>query len=181
MKNINNLKKIKKGRFLTGFTLIEIVVVIGIMVIFTVIVYVSLDKSKAQNRDQQRVADISNIQLALEIYFSRNKTYPQKLWRETGDPTNQFTYLVPDTLPSKLESPTSDPLGGYHYFPIGGSSCYSYHLWTTLETKISILDSKKGFNSLDLTPCSNSDVIQYYANARADASSTPMIYDVTPQ
>ncbi|MFA6227252.1 MAG: type II secretion system protein [Candidatus Paceibacterota bacterium] len=177
------MKTFTKSR---GFTLVEIVIVIGIMAFLTTIVYTSLSSSKAQNRDQQRVSDMSSIQLALEVYFNKHRTYPQKLWIEEGDPigTDMLTYLVPESLPSKIVSPTSDPLGGYHYLPIGGSACASYHLWTTLETKISALDSKKGFDSSGLnttSPCTTKVTNQYYHDVYVNASSSPLVYDVTPQ
>lgn len=162
-----------------AYTLVEVIVVIGIIAVLTTLVYASLNGAKAQNRDQKKVADISNIQLALEMYFNRNRQYPSKLWPDSGDPVTDppLTYLVPEFLPAKIDTPAS---GGYNYFPIGGSKCSSYHLWTVLESKISALESRKGFNSLGLTPCGDTDLRSLYEDKKIEASSNPLIYDVTP-
>jgi prepilin-type N-terminal cleavage/methylation domain-containing protein len=167
-----------------GFTLVEIIVVVGIMAILSGIVYASLSGSKAQNRDQKRVADISNIQLALEMYFNINRQYPAKLWPDKTDPPGTFTYLSSATniLSNDVNPPTSDPSDKYHYVPLGGSKCSSYHLWATLETKSSALDSKKGYDSTGASICENSgtDVTSYYVGDEVNAASSSLVYDVTP-
>jgi len=67
----------KKAHFTNrAFTLIELLVVIAIIAILTGIILTSLTGSKAKGRDAQRVSDIGQIQLALELYFDRCHVYP---------------------------------------------------------------------------------------------------------
>lgn len=161
-----NIIKTKKS----GFTLVEIIVVIGIMALLSSIIFTSFDGAKAKSRDQQRVADISTIQLALEIYFNREKQYPLSLSEFTS--SDKFTVPTP---------PTS--LDVYNYFPMARSNgslrCVSYHLWTKLENKNSFLDSKKGFNS-DSNPLPNGLYECGTGHNKINALSDDLIYDVTP-
>jgi prepilin-type N-terminal cleavage/methylation domain-containing protein len=61
---------------LRGFTLIELLVVIAIIALLTGIILTSLTGSKAKARDAERVSDINQLQLALELYFDRCHQYP---------------------------------------------------------------------------------------------------------
>jgi type II secretion system protein G len=61
---------------LRGFTLIELLVVIAIIALLTGIILTSLTSSKAKARDAQRVSDIGQLQLALELFFDRCHSYP---------------------------------------------------------------------------------------------------------
>jgi Tfp pilus assembly protein PilE len=156
-------KTFSKPKFTTGFSIVEIVVIVGIMAILTTLVYTSLDSSKKQSRDQKKVAEISSVKLALEQFYSRNKFYPHYLGHNG---LKQFLAEVPDSVtyaPLKTDSSASD------------TQCSSYHLWTTLESKISVLDDKKGFNSTGKTKCGT-----YSDSLLINASSTPLIYDVIP-
>lgn len=59
-----------------GFTLIELLIVIAIIGILASIVLVSLGDARRSARDTQRVANIRNAQLALELYNNDNGGYP---------------------------------------------------------------------------------------------------------
>ena len=157
-------------KFNLGFTLIEIVVVIAIMAILTVIIYASFNGAKAQSRDQERITDISSIQLALETYYNQKNLYPANL-----------TLLTPLYINKIPTPPSGSPNGSdysYNYVPIGNLSrtCVSYHLWTKLETSNINLSSKKGFNSIS----SNTTCAGGTTYPRKDAGSDSLIYDVTP-
>ena len=52
-----------------GFTLIELLVVIAIIGILASVVLASLNSARKKGRDARRVADIKQVQLALELYF----------------------------------------------------------------------------------------------------------------
>ncbi len=161
-----------KINYKKGFSIAEIVVIVGIMAILTTLVYTSLDGSKKQSRDQKRVADISAVQLALEQFYARNKFYPENLDTTNTAPTEG---LVPRYLASVPD--------GVKYAPLkinsNDSNCSFYHLYITLESKISVLDSKKGFDSSELSSliCGN------YSSSlliNASSSANALVYDVTP-
>ncbi|MEI6379247.1 MAG: LamG-like jellyroll fold domain-containing protein [Candidatus Falkowbacteria bacterium] len=59
-----------------AFTLIELLVVIVIIGILSTLAIVALNSFKAKARDARRVADIKQLQSALELYFTNNNVYP---------------------------------------------------------------------------------------------------------
>lgn len=70
MQNINSQNKN------SGFSLVEllvVIVIIGLLATFTVI---ALNTSRIKARDSQRVAYINQINSALELYYLKNNVYP---------------------------------------------------------------------------------------------------------
>jgi|TARA_Y100000310_G_scaffold344455_1_gene457311 prepilin-type N-terminal cleavage/methylation domain-containing protein len=63
----------KKG---AGFTLIELLVVIAIIGLLATFAAIALDSAREKSRDAKRVADVKNIQTALELFFNSNTSYP---------------------------------------------------------------------------------------------------------
>lgn len=105
---------------LKGFTLLELVVVIGIIALLISIATVSYSAAQKRTRDTRRKADLNAMKDALEQYYSATSfVYP------TGDCTLAKTYL-------KSGWPV-DP-GTYTY--TGTSDCVaaSYCICAQLET-----------------------------------------------
>ncbi len=59
-----------------GFTLIELLVVIAIIGLLSTLAVVALNNARSKARDAKRVADVKNIQTALELYYTEASTYP---------------------------------------------------------------------------------------------------------
>ncbi|MFH1046668.1 MAG: type II secretion system protein [Patescibacteria group bacterium] len=59
-----------------GFTLIELLVVIAIIGLLSTLAVVALNSARQKSRDSKRVADIKQVQTALELYFADQNSYP---------------------------------------------------------------------------------------------------------
>ena len=96
-----------------GFTLIELLVVIAIIAVLSVIGISSYQVANQKARNSRRSADVQQIRSALEIYRSKNNTYPSS----TDFTTSAFTDLL-----SEHKSLTDPKPGGsctYNYVPSG--------------------------------------------------------------
>ncbi len=131
-----------------GFTLIELLVVIAIIGILASIVLASLNSARTKSRDARRIADLKQIQIALELFFDANRSYPVSI-----------AELVTG---GQISVEPKDPIGGslsyaYAVAPAGCSAagptyCTHYHLGAALEEGTnSALSSDKDCNSLGVT------------------------------
>ncbi|MBI2047822.1 MAG: prepilin-type N-terminal cleavage/methylation domain-containing protein [Parcubacteria group bacterium] len=149
----------KRGGTREGFTLIELLVVIAIIGILSAVVLASLNSARQKSRDAKRVADLKQMQLALELYFDdNNSTYPATT---AGLTTGGYIPVIPQ-----------DPNGtAYSYSALGsGASCTTYHLGATLENAANpALDNDS--DAAAGTACNGS---------AADFAGTDPIYDLKP-
>lgn len=72
---MNKSKKEKKA----GFSLVELLVVIAIIGILATLAVISLQQARKNARDAKRIADIKQVQTALELYFNDWQEYPTDL------------------------------------------------------------------------------------------------------
>ena len=113
--------KINQGRKRSGFTLIELLVVIAIIGILSAVVLASLNTARQKARDAKRIADVKQVQLALELYFDDSgNAYPATL-----------APLRPDYIPVIPLDPNGSAYS-YAALLVSGN-CTDYHLGATLE------------------------------------------------
>lgn len=159
-------KYILRKRGEKGFTLIELLVVIAIIGVLASVVLASLNTARRKSRDARRIADIKQIQLALELYFDANRKYPD------GGGATGLGLLAPTYIPTV---PT-DPLGGSYLY----ADCTDdtrYHLGATLEdtTNPALNSDRDGNSTLAGNVCGSA------AAAAGGFDGTPAaVYDVSP-
>lgn len=175
------------SRIKKGFTLIELLVVIAIIGVLASVVLASLNTARTKSRDARRVADVKQIQIALEMYMDSNQEYPE----------NVAVLVTAGLMPSEPKDPSTVVSYPYDNYQHGASqymacdaattagTCLVYHLGATLEnTTTSSLQADKDLeigsknsatapDGVSLSPACASEVT-------AVANTTDKCYDVIP-
>jgi len=144
-----------KVKPLAGFTIIELLVVIAIIAILSAIVIANISDSRARARDTQRIAELHQIELALEQYKQVHGFYPCEDSTDAdcsgqstdangivGEGSGLDTLLAP-----YLGSIPVDPLGPgdstYRYYYDGYQSCGGQ----SVQAVISAIEMERENNS----------------------------------
>ncbi|CAN5134626.1 hypothetical protein BH11PAT3_BH11PAT3_2810 [soil metagenome] len=147
----------------TGFTLIELMVVISIIGFLSSIVLSSLSVARSKGRDAQRITQIRQLQTALELFYSDNGSYPRSGecggtvpnagWSNSTECMSSGRWLRDNTSnlngyissdPREVNNTTAFPNGAYFYFSGGYGNPYQWYMIVyTLE------NSNKGIEATD--------------------------------
>lgn len=130
MKRKNIFKKLISQSF--GFTLIELIVVIGIISVMAIAVLATLDPISQfyKANDARRKADLSQIQKALESYYQDSGRYPAT----TGNPNYQMQSIPWDSNWSPyMNLVPKDPKSTHKYVYYAPSDGQSYYIYANLE------------------------------------------------
>lgn len=134
-----------------GFTLIELLVVIAIIGMLAATVLVSLGTARAKGRDAKRIADLKNIELAMQLYADSNQ----------GRVPLTLNDLSPNYIKTLPIDPNTGAAYGYvAYGKVAGSNpekCLKYHLGVALENQTTVLDSDADLGTAaQVNPCTGS-------------------------
>jgi prepilin-type N-terminal cleavage/methylation domain-containing protein len=119
----------KKKQTQTGFTLIEILIVVAIVGLLSSVLITSLNQTRTKSRDAQRKSNMSQMEKALELYYNTFSSYPSTgnvWWAATGGCGGTHGYsgptgYIPDLAPNSIGVLPADPLprtsacSGYNY------------------------------------------------------------------
>ena len=126
-----------------GFTLIELLVVIAIIGLLANMAVMSIQNARLKSRNTRRIADVSNIQKALELYFSSMRTYPPTPGTVLGGSSaltlssgNGFAATASgDTFMVKVPADPGIDSGSYAYtYTLGTASTYTITFGITEKT-----------------------------------------------
>ena len=116
----------------TGFTLVELLVVIGIMSILTIVSVAQFGTARKRARDTQRKGDISAVSRALLSYYADQGAFPAILDLTAGgelrNPSGDYIYMK--VLPKE----NYGTLGIPNYCYVVDSSLTKFGLFAQLET-----------------------------------------------
>lgn len=126
----------------TGFTLVELLIVIAILGILTTIGLVAFSSAQIRGRDTQRKSDLKQLSTSLELYFSDHDEYPTSLnGRINGCPsttqtactwgTGEFT----DGSTTYFRALPKDPSNGnvYYYRIVDAGTNQKFQIFAHLE------------------------------------------------
>lgn len=96
-----------------GFTLIEIVIVLGIIGVIITLSVISLNSIRQSSRDTVRISDIKQIQSALELYRANIGHYPETITPGQALSSTSTTYM--NVIPSNPKPINSDVCSSTDY------------------------------------------------------------------
>lgn len=129
----------------TGFTIVEMIVVVVVIGILASISLVSYTTVQQRARDAQRTTDITEVQKALEKYHAANGTYPSAGTDGVGYP---LTGLSSALVPTYLDKIPTAPSGTAYSYVRGTVNADSYGIRMGYEERT---DCHRGMNNTGVT------------------------------
>ncbi|MFN3692566.1 MAG: type II secretion system protein [Candidatus Paceibacteria bacterium] len=132
----------------TGFTLVELMVVMSVIGILSSIVYANYSSSRAVSRDEVRKSALKSMQVAIELYKSQYGVYPPQgcgtspTWAGPGPQPaygctadTYVTGLVPDFIAALPTDPLSENTNGLGFLYRSTGTDYKLMVHNSVETK----------------------------------------------
>ena len=125
----------QKRNYLTGFTLIEVLIVIAIIGLLTTIVLVSITSTRAKARDNRRMAELLTLAKSLEFYYSEQGQYPESADWIKVEENATFTTAMAPYISRTPEDPSYDSANEYSYqYTTEATGGAEYKACATMET-----------------------------------------------
>lgn len=118
----------------SGFTLLEILVVISIMMILASVILIQIQRFRSKPRDAEREQEMKSLQTALALYASSYDKYPiaASLTELTGSDSVSTELLDKKVISSIPKDPLNTDNNVYKYLSLDGSTYeMQYYLETT--------------------------------------------------
>ena len=127
--------KILNYKIHSGFTLVELLVVVAIVGLLSAVAIAAFSSSRVSSRDAKRQKDIKAIQTALEAYYSVYNRYPLSVaWSSSSNDLGRWDTLQNALRPYLAGLPV-DPAQSETGTPLTGPSSYSY-AYRSLNTNV---------------------------------------------
>jgi prepilin-type N-terminal cleavage/methylation domain-containing protein len=123
-----------KGQSLkSGFTIVELLVVIVVIALLATVGLVSYTGIQARARDSQRLQDVVTLQKSIDLYLTRNASLPP---RSPSSPSWAMSHVYPNDFIANIAGPEKDlstlPVDPrntsamhyrYYVYPAGSHTC----------------------------------------------------------
>ncbi len=112
-----------------SFTLVELLVVIAVIGMLSSVILVSLGPTRWKARDSRRFSDLKQLQLAVELYYDENNSYPSTggSWWGEGNPCyGDHDYSGPNGWIPNLAPEFIGKLPGDPKPNLAANHCYLY-------------------------------------------------------
>lgn len=115
----------RKRSAASGFTLIELIVVIAIIGFLASVVFAVLADARLDARDKRRIEDLKQLERALHLYANDYQSFPRESDGANGDTaTNQtFRTLLEPYLQGIPTDPSGIGNGTFFYYYDGAHTC----------------------------------------------------------
>ena len=161
--------------------MIELLVVIAIIGILASVVLASLNTARRKSRDARRLADIKQIQVALELYFDANDgQYPDTLAALSAADACGSGAVCMSSIPTP---PAGAGQAAYTFASFGAAAddCTSYHIGAVLEESTNQALPGADAAASSLTQCTGSAAdFNGVGTDCAGTAGTEACYDVIP-
>ena len=108
-----------------AFTLIELLVVVSIIGLIASIILAGLTSAELDARDKRRIADVRQLENALQLYYTRYNTYPTEVSGANGDVSANAVFKA--AMAPYLSGTPVDPAGPgnatFYYYYDGKHNC----------------------------------------------------------
>lgn len=144
----------KKTKLQHGFTVLELLVILGIITILIGLVLTGLNAARKHSNDERKVATLKTVALGLREYFNICRAYPVDLVPtetcpalSSQTPARQLSDIIPNSADLNVNGSGS----AYHYVSLvdsasnnaGVSECTNFHLWVDLDADGASLAAQK--------------------------------------
>lgn len=138
-----------KKNILKGFTALEIVLVLSIIIVLGFVIYSPYQKAKRKEGDIQKIIDMKNLQTSLVSYAEYNGQYPLSIV--------DLEKYQDNNLSAKLNKTDKYNPELYNYAPFSqNGKVIGFHIWTHLKLASSLpKDSAKCVGSVESVPNDN--------------------------
>jgi prepilin-type N-terminal cleavage/methylation domain-containing protein len=131
----------KNIRSHSGFTLIEILIVVAIIAILSSVVLIGLGPTQKSGRDARRLSDLHEVQTGLELYYGKCGLYPSLSVTNGACPVCGYDVGYKDMSKALtdsnigISSVPQDPVSGHTYYYGTDQNCSKYLLMAKLENR----------------------------------------------
>lgn len=174
----------KKLRNMPGFTVLEFLIVLAIIIILVAIALPSLERARIRSYNEKLVTDLKIIAVGLEEFKQACGEYPEKIENDTGcnpeDENNTVTLrqFIPVLHEYRFNGLGDSEKTSIFYYPFGNDQfCYGFHIGVQLRGN----EGREDFYAGDMNGDSTRRELCKDFTGNSFDGSDPLMYDIIKQ